>query len=862
MKRCLLILVALLWGLQMEAQNLTTRYTYWDWLETKVRCKYTVLPNGHKHGTASYYREENGRLWGTETWQNNRFKGFKWLFRDGSVECEGVVRPANNSYMETNLLCTKYSLYRICNDGKRRLYIKSELYQISQPDALSERGGSYHIKSDNYGRYYAGSGISCNMDNWRVKSYSDYHQNGKIALSFQTSSDYKTETITKYDEKGNIISQQIYNVPKQTLTIKRAVGDKYVIKDNKVILTKDVDVLTESGLLLRYKSGSTFKNMPIQKSRKDFYSIMSCAQDTPSQNYVILCHELLIDEIETIIQRSEEISVQKEIAGRQLTMKFKYIPNEVVYIDDVLYLTESKDSLSYYSMSYISPYNEGIDHDIKAAYKGDELIHLSYSRHDAPESYSFAGPIVNNLPHGECNAMYGNYYGTIEYVGNYTNGVIDGFGTYTVGDQVYEGEFKDWRYNGRGKLIIPGGSIVEGVFVNGQIYDGSSFNGTTTAIYQKGVLLGEKYQYANGDIFIGKISGQGLADGTYTFANKDEFDGIFQNCNFGHPSDVPFETFSGTCKVMINDNVQYEGEAVFDGKTQTSVKDIIFEGQGKLSSSDGMFYEGIFAKGKFVEGTCHAINDQGDIYAGEIKNGAFHGKGKLTKSNGDYYEGVFVQGSFGGNGKVSITDKKGFVYRGEYADNQYNGEGIYTFASGDTIKGNSVNGVLSGVCELRYANGDIYKGELKNYLPNGLGEITYASGDRFVGNFANGLRSGSGTLMTSQNSTFVGIWEKNIKNGTFVVTTADGCSYNVKYKHGVCDKKMTASFANGDTWEGVVDNRTYKKGKYTFADGTVYEGTFKNGNILKVKVFGPDGKLIKNVTEYRQLIPLHQEVFK
>lgn len=935
MKRLASLFVVLCCSLCIYAQNLTTRYTYWDWFETKVKCKYTVLPNGHKHGTASYYRKENGKLWGTKTWENNRFKGFKWLFHDGSVECEGKVLSANNSYMETNLPCKEYALYRICNDGKRRLYIKSELYQLSQPDVLSDRDNNYYIESDNYGSYYYGSGICCNVKDWRVKSYSDYHQNGKIAHSFQTSPDYKTETITVYDDKGNITSQQIYNVPNQTLTIKSAVGDKFVIKNNEVVLTSDVDVLTEDGTLLKYKSGSKFKNTPIEMSRKDFYGIMSCAQDTPSQNYAILVNELRLDEIETIIQRSEAISVRTEVAGKQLNMELKYMQNYrrdvSVSIKETLYLTETKDSLSYYSMSYVSPYNEGIDRSIKATYKGAELIHLTYTGNDAPKKYSFAGPIVNNLPHGEWTTMYGDEYGTYEYVGNFTNGVWDGFGIYTVGKGVYEGEFKNWLYNGRGKLTTSSGVILEGEFVdgglkngklsdpngdyyegifennrlmsgicrqtsydtlyvgevnngnfdgngkitatsgwikegvfrNGQLFDGVYFDGTTTSVYKGGSCIGKQYQYANGDVFLGEMSEtSNSAKGIYTFANKDVFDGEFLGCDFGNADKVPFQVFSGTCKVMVDNNILYEGEAVFDGRTQTSVRDIVFNGRGKLTSSDGIFYEGVFSDGKFIEGTCCALKDNGDMYAGEVKNGAFHGQGKLTKTNGDYYEGVFAKGKFGGNGMVTITDDDGFVYTGEYANNKYNGNGTYTFTSGNVIKGNSINGMLSGVCELQYANGDVYKGELKNYLPIGLGEMTYVSGDKFVGMFAKGLRHGEGTLTTHQNSTFVGVWANNAQNGSFVITTSDGSIYNVMYKKGVCGKKATVSFANGDKWEGEIENKTYKKGIYTFADGTMYDGTYENGGVLKVKVIGADGKRIKDVVEYRSLIPLHQEIFE
>ena len=566
--------------------------------------------------------------------------------------------------------------------------------------------------------------------------------------------------------------------------------------------------------------------------------------------------------------------------GKKLQTSIPYKKGATWNVDELIYLTDTKDSLSFYSMNYISPYNEGIDRTIKAVYKTEELTHLTYINNHIDYCYYFDGDIVNGLPNGKCHVSWNR---AVEYIGEYVNGAWDGVGVYIdrYKDEFYEGEFKDGVYSGQGKLtkydnayegvfekgeFISGkksgknGEILEGVFKAWNLTDGTHVKDSTITTYKNGKIVKTKHLYSNGDSFEGLISRYSTS-GVYLFANGDSLDGKYEYYEFTGESQLPFYSFTGKCNVKLPGDVTYNGAGRLNRESHQSVKDIVFHGQGKLTKSNGDFYEGTFENGKFVSGTCTETLDNGDVYAGEFSSVKYNGQGKLTKSNGNFYEGVFAEGKFGGNGIVTITDNKGFVYNGEYTNNKYNGNGTYSFASGDVIKGNSVNGVLSGICELQYANGDIYTGKLKNFLPIGLGEISYVSGERFSGNFANGFRNGEGTLIT-QSCTFVGTWANDIKNGSFVVSLSDGSSYNVVYKKDVCDKKIIISFSNGDKWEGEVENQTYKKGKYTFADGTMYDGTYENGGVLKVKVIGADGKRIKDVVEYRPLIPIHQEIFE
>jgi hypothetical protein len=88
-------------------------------------------------------------------------------------------------------------------------------------------------------------------------------------------------------------------------------------------------------------------------------------------------------------------------------------------------------------------------------------------------------------------------------------------------------------------------------------------------------------------------------------------------------------------------------------------------------------------------------------------------------------------------------------------------------------------------------------------------------------------------------------------NGEFFVRAANGDIYTITYKSGKYDGEIVVKFANGDKFEGQVDDSGYKKGAYTFADGTCYDGTWKGGRPEKVKVTDANGKRVKSVSVYR-----------
>ncbi len=73
-------------------------------------------------------------------------------------------------------------------------------------------------------------------------------------------------------------------------------------------------------------------------------------------------------------------------------------------------------------------------------------------------------------------------------------------------------------------------------------------------------------------------------------------------------------------------------------------------------------------------------------YIGSFENGKFNGQGKLTYSNGDTYEGEFKDNKKHGKGTL-LLDSVGESYRGQFEDDMISGEGELSYPGGDRYQG-------------------------------------------------------------------------------------------------------------------------------------------------------------------------------
>ncbi len=242
--------------------------------------------------------------------------------------------------------------------------------------------------------------------------------------------------------------------------------------------------------------------------------------------------------------------------------------------------------------------------------------------------------------------------GCFLYQGNFQNRNFHGKGkiTFANGD-IYEGDFVDGHFTGKGKMI----------FINGEIYEGDFVNEKLTG---RG-----RYTFLDGDIYEGDfIEGERTGKGKYTFANGNVYEGDF-----------------------------------IDG---------VFDGKGKITFANGEVYEGDFIDG-IPNGKGKVSFANGNVYEGDFVDEKLAGKGKYTFANGNVYEGDFVDGRFTGKGKSTFVN--GDIYEGDFMNGKINGKGRYTFANGNVYEGSFINGFSGGKGKVTFANGFFYETSLVDY---------------------------------------------------------------------------------------------------------------------------------------------------
>jgi hypothetical protein len=186
--------------------------------------------------------------------------------------------------------------------------------------------------------------------------------------------------------------------------------------------------------------------------------------------------------------------------------------------------------------------------------------------------------------------------------------------TYPNGS-IYEGEFKEGKPHGHGKVTSTDGRAFEGEYQDGKPHG----HGKTTS-----------------------------TDGR-------AFEGEYRN---GKPH--------GHGKTTSPDGKIFEGEYQ-DGKAH---------GCGKMILPDGRIIEGEYKEGK-LNGCGKITSPDGSIYEGEVKEGQPHGRGKKTFLDNRIYEGTFKDGKMNGCGKMIFLD--GSIFEGEFKEDHMLENGKWTY---------------------------------------------------------------------------------------------------------------------------------------------------------------------------------------
>ena len=327
----------------------------------------------------------------------------------------------------------------------------------------------------------------------------------------------------------------------------------------------------------------------------------------------------------------------------------------------------------------------------------------------------------------------------------------------------YMGTMKDGALEGRGtRSVIEEGNSVEqtGTFAFGKMYgEGSERRIASDAIHG----INEVDEYKGGymsDLFHGK--------GRYQISLTDIPEGkwVFTRCGVKMPS--------VQAKSIV---IVMEGN--FDAGSFTD---------GRISYSDGSWFEGTFSESGQVDGTMLIKYSDGSWYECEVREGRPHGQGVAHHPDGTVIKGKFNDGAYQDDVKEVVEtarldfkkQRKTFVYedlpveKGKVrlvkaagvkimvrgvstieitCEGRFEGDdlvnGKVTMSDGNWMEGTFEDGVLiSGRGRSIDKYSTIYEGDIKNGFPHGEGKCTYLDGTWFKGKFANGNRM-AGTHYTA-----------------------------------------------------------------------------------------------------------------
>jgi hypothetical protein len=190
-------------------------------------------------------------------------------------------------------------------------------------------------------------------------------------------------------------------------------------------------------------------------------------------------------------------------------------------------------------------------------------------------------------------------YDNGKYVGDVSNGVPHGWGTYTwVTGEKYVGEFKDAKWHGHGTLTWANGAKYVGEWKDGNSWKGIRYraDGTVMGKYTEGAWQPETLDCVKEREYI--EDGKNMID--CELATGERYVGGYER-----------GLWNGHGISFYTDGSKYDGE----------YKDGLYHGQGTYTFADG------------------------ENYVGEWKDGGNHGQGTHTRANGEKYIGEYKYGS-------------------------------------------------------------------------------------------------------------------------------------------------------------------------------------------------------------------------
>lgn len=182
--------------------------------------------------------------------------------------------------------------------------------------------------------------------------------------------------------------------------------------------------------------------------------------------------------------------------------------------------------------------------------------------------------------------------------------------------------------------------------------------------------------------------------------------------------------------ILYKDNTKYEG--IWDNG--------VLNGFGRYFLPNGDYFEGNFIQG-VVEGRGVYHHSDGNVYIGEWLNDYPNGEGKEIFKDGSIFEGIFVKGKKI-NGCFTWNDSSS--YSGEILNELFEGEGTFKWKEKREYQGQWKEGLMNGKGVLKFQDGSVYEGSFLNGKRSGFGKYTWNKDKFYEGEWSDGKQNGPG----------------------------------------------------------------------------------------------------------------------
>lgn len=403
---------------------------------------------------------------------------------------------------------------------------------------------------------------------------------------------------------------------------------------------------------------------------------------------------------------------------------------------------------------------------------------------------TLTGFFVNGKGNGFVIAAYTN---GDSYMGNYVNGIRDGYGNYSWNnsDNRYYGQWKSGLQHGYGYVQ----KIVEvtqaGYYENGKLvtdmltesFKNDSYVGRCKGDCNNGF---GKFDFGDGSWYFGFFkNGRMHYIGAYKWSNRDIYFGEYQNDKksgngIAHKSTGVILAGDFLNGVRNGWGVQIEkggkesiigywkDDQVMIDITTTKTIDISNTNQASTEQSNTSVVKvsenclsgnctdgfgsvkttlstitGFFSNGKANGYAMETYTDGTGYYRGAFKNGFRDGFGLYHWiSSGQYYVGQWKAGEYHGYGYFFKGDK--VLQAGHYENGKQTTNMLTQNYLDSVLVDNCIGDCNNGFGSYKYPSGDLYVGFFTNQMKSNVGSYNWKTGNFYMGEYVNNKANGHG----------------------------------------------------------------------------------------------------------------------